>query len=389
MRKSKIFSSVVALVLAGGLALAAGIGSGWKYNVKEIGGWFNHWGAGEKTSTENKGDEANGGSGGAAEINGAILGDVESNGISFFSAVLPVEAYEENGIDAQADTAYLLSATITPSDATNQEVDWGVAWKNAESAWATGKSVSDYVVVRKSEATSLVATVECKMAFGEQIEITVTSQDNTNLSAKCAVDYCKRVESFSAETSVPGSTVAFGNFRLDDTPFIVTPRYGVGTVQGLYNYEKITLRLSDYVKSKMQYRSDIMIPFASGTYNGYYWKYTLRDFVTTSGTIRVNTTSFMTDVKTYTSSSVSSEITSGAAKTNTVEAARTRFNNDLVSAISAQHNPPVHLTGEISYSYTYAGRDFSSVYKISAIICVGLSLRTSVTGISVNDSLVL
>ncbi len=47
--------------------------------------------------------------------------------------------YEAYGVSAQAETAYTLTATITPSDAANKAVDWTIAFKNASSEWATEK----------------------------------------------------------------------------------------------------------------------------------------------------------------------------------------------------------------------------------------------------------
>ena len=85
--------------------------------------------------------------------------------------------YAENGVSAIAESAYTLTATITPSDAGNKAVDWTVAFKNGSSTWATGKTVTDYVTVTPTSEGSLTARVECKAAFGSQIVVTVTSRE--------------------------------------------------------------------------------------------------------------------------------------------------------------------------------------------------------------------
>lgn len=100
--------------------------------------------------------------------------------------------YAENGVSAIAESAYTLTATITPSDAANKKVDWTVAFKNGSSTWASGKTVTDYVTVTPTSDGSLTARVECKAAFGSQIVVTVTSRENRSASATCTADYQQR-----------------------------------------------------------------------------------------------------------------------------------------------------------------------------------------------------
>lgn len=82
----------------------------------------------------------------------------------------------------------LVTATISPASATNQEVEWTIAWKNSSSTFATGKTVSDYVELQSS---GLKAAIGCKQPFGEQIIVTVTSKDNSSAKATITVDYKK------------------------------------------------------------------------------------------------------------------------------------------------------------------------------------------------------
>lgn len=100
--------------------------------------------------------------------------------------------YAANGVSVQAESAYKLTATITPADAANKAVDWTIAFKNASSIWATGKTVTDYVTVTPSSDGALTAVVENVAAFGEQIVVTVTSRDNTSATATCTADYQQR-----------------------------------------------------------------------------------------------------------------------------------------------------------------------------------------------------
>ena len=135
---------------------------------------------------------------------GAIVTEGESNGIKLMSAKISPESYDEYGISPMADTAYQLTATITPENVTNKAVDWTIAFVNAESEWATGKTVTDYVTVTPTSDGALIANVECLQAFGEQVRVTVTSRDNTAVKANAAVDYTEKLSSVKATF---GSTV--------------------------------------------------------------------------------------------------------------------------------------------------------------------------------------
>lgn len=135
---------------------------------------------------------------------GAVINEGESNGIKLMSAKISPENYDEYGISPMADTAYQLTATITPANATNKAVDWTIAFVNPSSAWASGKTVTDYVTVTPTSNGALTANVECLQAFGEQVRVTVTSRDNTAVKANATVDY---TEKLSAVKATFGSTV--------------------------------------------------------------------------------------------------------------------------------------------------------------------------------------
>jgi hypothetical protein len=89
--------------------------------------------------------------------------------------------------------AQTLTATIGPAYATNKNVTWTAEWKDSNSAWAKGKSVTDYVTVVPTETGSNVATVSNLQAFGEQIIVKVTSESDPEVYATATVDYAKRI----------------------------------------------------------------------------------------------------------------------------------------------------------------------------------------------------
>ena len=56
-----------------------------------------------------------------------------SHGIRLAAVKLASSEYEAYGVSPLAESAYTLTATITPADAANKAVDWTIAFKNASS----------------------------------------------------------------------------------------------------------------------------------------------------------------------------------------------------------------------------------------------------------------
>ena len=98
---------------------------------------------------------------------------------------------------ATPETTVQIQAVLELADpdspATNGLVTWSIAFANPSDEWASGKSTSDYVTVE--DTTALTTTVTFKAAFAEQMIITVTSQDNTAISATCTVDCAQKLGS--------------------------------------------------------------------------------------------------------------------------------------------------------------------------------------------------
>ena len=118
--------------------------------------------------------------------------------------IIPETSYALYGVPRYAETAYNVEVTVMPDDADDKSVDWDLKWKNAESEWATGKTVTDYVTVTPTSDGALTANVECLKDFGAQVKVTVTSRDNSEVSANCLVDYTQKLQGVKATF---GSTV--------------------------------------------------------------------------------------------------------------------------------------------------------------------------------------
>ena len=138
---------------------------------------------------------------------GLQLGESVGNGIKLMSATLLSTEYEDYSVSPLAETAYTLTATITPSDAGNHGVDWSISWRDPASTWASGKKVTDYVTVTPM-SDSKMATVSCLQPFGTQIMIMAKSQDNPNVLAICTADYAQKVT--AASLNIGNIAVNFG-----------------------------------------------------------------------------------------------------------------------------------------------------------------------------------
>lgn len=120
--------------------------------------------------------------------------------ISFTSTTITENEYALYSIPEKVESAVLLTATVIPDFALVRELDWSVSFVDAESTWASGKSVEDYVVITPTVDGANSATLVCKKAFGSQIKVTVTARNNSVVSASCTVDYAVRPVSWICKT---------------------------------------------------------------------------------------------------------------------------------------------------------------------------------------------
>ena len=180
---SKILSGILAVLLV--LVIAAGV-----VGVGYMSDWFTDW---TKFEQEQPADEEQGGEEELPSVVGENGEKMESGTVYAMPARMLYTSAATTAADGTtvSSSPITLEATITPDTATDKSVKWSVAFVNPSSEWATGKTVTDYVSISSS---GLTCTVTCHQAFGEQIKITVTSNDNPEATDSCVVDYLKRVE---------------------------------------------------------------------------------------------------------------------------------------------------------------------------------------------------
>lgn len=201
---SAVTAILLALVIAAGVCClgfaSRGTDGKWFGNFKDMSSW--HWtetvnpnnpDEPENPDNPNKPDEPD--KPVADDKGGAAIDEIVNGGIALQRARLPRSAFAANGISEQAESAYLLTASITPAEAADKRVDWKVEWVDANGAFASGKSVTDYVTITPTSDGALTANAECKQAFGDRILITVTSRIVSSVKATCYVDYERKVDS--------------------------------------------------------------------------------------------------------------------------------------------------------------------------------------------------
>lgn len=95
--------------------------------------WLSH--TDDKLSTDNE------------QTNGGLLipSETKGNKIALMSSVIETSDYDEYGISPQTDSAYTVTAVVYPELATNRNVTWSIAWRDATKTWSSGKTVTDYV----------------------------------------------------------------------------------------------------------------------------------------------------------------------------------------------------------------------------------------------------
>ena len=124
---------------------------------------------------------------------------------------------DESGNEASNAVTANIIATISPNNAANKKVDWSAAFKNPESEWASGKTLSEYITVTPASDGSLMASVTCYQAFGEQVILTVTSRENAEATASCTIDYKQQLVSYELSVAQEGKTPSVNNTKKTGT----------------------------------------------------------------------------------------------------------------------------------------------------------------------------
>lgn len=190
MKKSTM-SAITALSVAGVLAVGLGAVSSW-YTNWDVDTWFGRGNAVEKPT--DKPDEP------APDLsvfaydengNGITDGDELPASMTFFRSTQSLAEYS-------VSASITLTATITPDDADIKSVAWIARYIDS----SVSDDVSEFVTVTQNGENSLNATVECKQAFGDKIEVvcSVTDVYDETKTVVCSLDYLSRIEKVKSIT---------------------------------------------------------------------------------------------------------------------------------------------------------------------------------------------
>ena len=206
--------------------------------------------------TETKQDQTDGTNDGDGEdkdpSDDELVNSGENKGILLRSARIASEQYEDYGIDAQANTAYSITATVN-EDAADKSVIGSVHWKDDSSTWATGKNINDYVTLNQTVQYGLDFTFTVKQAFSEPVMIKVASCMDSGIYGTAQVDHLKELKSFKAVLNPSyGTDIGRINVGENMNTIEITPNFGGGTVEGTISNYKTTFTTNAYFRTELK-----------------------------------------------------------------------------------------------------------------------------------------
>ena len=206
--------------------------------------------------TETKQDQTDGTNDGDGEdkdpSDDELVNSGENKGILLRSARIASEQYEDYGIDAQANTAYSITATVN-EDAADKSVIGSVHWKDDSSTWATGKNINDYVTRNQTVQYGLDFTFTVKQAFSEPVMIKVASCMDSGIYGTAQVDHLKELKSFKAVLNPSyGTDIGRINVGENMNTIEITPNFGEGTVEGTISNYKTTFTTNAYFRTELK-----------------------------------------------------------------------------------------------------------------------------------------
>ena len=186
-----------------------------------------------------------------------LVNSGENKGILLRASRISSEQYEDYGIDEKANTAYNITATVN-EDAGDKSVVGSVSWKDNASSWATGKNIADYVTLNQTVQYGLEFTLTVKQPFGEPVMIKVASCVDGGIYGTAQVDHLKELELFTA-TLNPSYGSDLGRVNVGDkmNTVEITPKFGVGTIQGTISNYKTTFTTNGFFRSELQEKLNV------------------------------------------------------------------------------------------------------------------------------------
>ena len=143
------------------------------------------------------------------ETDGMEISESQSSNMHMMSAKIGKAQYASYGVSPQAESAYTVTATITPdSMADYTELVWTAAFYRPSASWATGKVTSDYIRITPVDDLAHQVVVECLQPFSETILIKAELKDSPGIFATCECGYIWRYDTATAKLE-DGTLITF------------------------------------------------------------------------------------------------------------------------------------------------------------------------------------
>lgn len=152
--------------------------------------------------------------------------------------------------------------SVTPDvEDENLEISWTIRFAAPASDWATGKNVLTYASVSPTYNGSCNANITIRQAFGEQIIVTASVVNKTEVNASCTVDYVCKYD-------VQGFEFTEVESEYNDCAMSITPIYtkSAGTIDEEIT-QSISMKASDNFVSFLD--DVINRPLIKAVYDGY------------------------------------------------------------------------------------------------------------------------
>ncbi len=191
------------------------------------------------------------------DLNNSGVADEQGNELESGKVYEMPKAMVYSLLSAESETAgkgITIRATVQPALAADKRVDYAMEFENANSTWARGKEVTDYLKLTQAADGSSQAQVVCSKAFGEPIIITAASRANPEITATCKVDYAQHVESVALYI---GDVLLNPNGDTNVTVNIGSATAGRGGKIRLVKKVSETYTLADSITENVVFSNDI------------------------------------------------------------------------------------------------------------------------------------
>lgn len=144
----------------------------------------------------------------ADSVGGMVIsadeGEEKKSGITFTKKAIPLSDYEENGISAQAESAYTVTATVTADDpnADNTEIEWSTLFEDGGTRFDGSPGQGHFVYLNEciavtpsgsGSAGSKTVSVACLQGFSVPIILTAKCKYAPEIQASVQIDYAPKI----------------------------------------------------------------------------------------------------------------------------------------------------------------------------------------------------